>query len=348
MNYRMNQRIAAIAALSISLMGGSAYAAEATPQPIKAIVISAPMAQEQLQVTVNGAPLSVGGFKLADAKESMLPLRSVAEALGFTLTWNAETMSADLVKGNLQASVVTGEDRYAMNKMSKPLGTASALVDSKLFVPAAFVSEMLQAQVSVNESTVSISSAGKIKTATTKGIITALQNKDGHQTVRINGVGTDGIVLNVSKDTLFASANSTDTTVQFSDLTIGTEIEVEHSMAMTMSLPPQTAAYLITIVSKPEAADFIGTSGSIEEVRTSEDGVTSLLIKGAGLTEQSQSAIVLQLTDKTSLVGKDGQPIDKSVLVKGAKVIGFYNGVLTKSLPPIGKAAKIVLQASAE
>ncbi|MFC6227493.1 copper amine oxidase N-terminal domain-containing protein [Paenibacillus allorhizosphaerae] len=341
----MNKRIAALVALSISLTGGSAYAADSAPQPVQATVISAPVALEQLQVTVNGTALTAAGFKQADAKEPMLPLRDVTEALGFTLTWNAENMSTDLVKDNLLVTVTTGEDRYAVNKMYKTLGTAPALVDSKLFVPASFASEVLHAAVKIEGSTISITQEEQRKTATTKGVITAVRDNDGHQSVQINGVGPDGLVLNVGKDTVIESTDGT--AMVFSDLTIGTEIEAEHSLAMTMSLPPQTPTYKISVAYRPDAVDLIGTSGTIQDVRVSEDGMTSIVIKGTGLTEQSQSEVVLQLTDKTSLVNKEGETIEKSALVKGAKVIGFYNGVLTKSLPPIGKAWKVVLQAPA-
>ncbi|CAG7652596.1 Protease inhibitor [Paenibacillus solanacearum] len=343
MNYRMNKRIAAIVALSISLTGGAAYAADTTPQPIQAKVISAPITNEPFQIIVNGSALAIGGFKAADAKEPMLPLRDVTEALGFTLTWNAESMSADLVKQNLMVTVTTGEDRYAVNKMDKTLGTAPALVDSRLFVPASFASEVLRADVKIEGSTVSITQDEQRKTTTTKGVVTAVRDNEGHQAVQINGVGPDGLVLNVGKDTVIASSEGT--VMAFSDLTIGTEIEAEHSLAMTMSLPPQTAAYNITVSYRPDAVDLTGTSGKIQDVRKSDDGVTSIVIKGAGLTEQSQAEVVLQLTDQTTLVNKEGEAIDKDALVQGAKVIGFYNGVLTKSLPPIGKAWKVVLMA---
>jgi len=69
---------------------------------------------------------------------------------------------------------------------------------------------------------------------------------------------------------------------------------------------------------------------------------------GAGLTDQSQSEVTLQLTDDTSIVNSDGEKIDKLALVKGAKVLGFYQPVLTKSLPPIGKAWKVVLDVHEE
>jgi hypothetical protein len=85
----------------------------------------------------------------------------------------------------------------------------------------------------------------------------------------------------------------------------------------------------------------------IEEVRTSDDGTTSLRIKGAGLGDQSPSEVVLRLAPTTELINVNGEAVEKSSLVKGAKVIGYYTGMLTKSLPPIGTAWKIVLQAPA-
>ena len=90
------------------------------------------------------------------ATEPMIPLRAVTESLGFKLTWNPETFSVDLLKGNVFTTVKTGEDRYAINKMFTPLGTAPELVDSKLYVPASFVTKMLHGTVATEGNSVAI------------------------------------------------------------------------------------------------------------------------------------------------------------------------------------------------
>ena len=116
-------------------------------------------------------------------------------------------------------------------------------------------------------------------------------------------------------------------------------------MAATFSLPPQTSTSKITVLDTKRQANSLGTAGVVEEVRSDDKGNMSLLVKGTGLTETAPSEVVLQITDKTAIVDKNGDKVEKTALVKGANVIGFYGPALTKSLPPIGQAWKIVVDA---
>ncbi|ULL14254.1 copper amine oxidase N-terminal domain-containing protein [Paenibacillus sp. H1-7] len=334
----------ALLALSVALTGGAAYAApNDAPAAVQA---QAPTAQKDIQITVNGKAAALHGFQLYDGKEAMLPLRAVAEALGFTLTWNQEDLSVDLSKDAIWTKVKNGEDRYTINKMYKPLGTAPALVDNTMYIPASFVQEVLRANVVTEGGTVAITEQKKQQHVNATGVITAIRDANGHKAVQINGVAMDGLVLNVSDETAYQTADGAP--LKFTDLVLGMKVEVEHSLAATLSLPPQTPTFKITVLDKAEAKDVIGTAGTIEEVRTDDKGAVSVRIKGTGLTETSPSEVVLRLSEQSVLTDLKGEAIDKATLVQGAKVIGFYDGVLTRSLPPIGTAWKIVLQAQAE
>jgi hypothetical protein len=339
----------AAAALTLTMIlsgGGAVYASTGiTPFPAEPAPISATVAGP-LQILVNETSITESGFYNGEGTEAMLPLRAVAEALGYTLTWNEADYSVDLSKDNIFTNVKTGEDRYAYNKMIKTLGTAPKLMDSKLYVPSSFFSEIIPSTVNRQGQAVYVSTFIQRENVLAKGTITSLRESEkGHKAVQIKGFATDGIVLNVGEDTVFQTADGK--ALAFSDLAIGMEVEVEHSMAATMSLPPQTAVYKITVLSQLEEKDVIGTSGTIEEARTNDKGEVSLVIKGAGLTDHSPAEVVLQLTEKTVLVNADGEAIEAAQLEKGAKVVGFYTPRLTKSLPPIGTALKVVLVAEA-
>lgn len=74
---------------------------------------------------------------------AMVPLRKVAEALGFTVTWNGEEESAHLTNGKVQTTVFIGEDSYFMASaqaigMSAPqsLGAAAYEVNGTSWAPA--------------------------------------------------------------------------------------------------------------------------------------------------------------------------------------------------------------------
>lgn len=77
---------------------------------------------------------------------AMVPLRKVAETLGFTVTWNANDQSVQLKNDKVQTTVRLGEDLYyyataveGMTGMSKPspLGAAPYQKDGTTYVPAA-------------------------------------------------------------------------------------------------------------------------------------------------------------------------------------------------------------------
>lgn len=70
---------------------------------------------------------------------TMLPLRLVAEALGYKVTWNADTESIDLNKGAQFTSVTLGENAYFKNRMAKsPLSAAPLAAEGRTLVPVEF------------------------------------------------------------------------------------------------------------------------------------------------------------------------------------------------------------------
>lgn len=342
MNSGMKKSLAVLVA-TMTMTSGAAYASTDSPPAKDGYVqTTAASVERKMEIKVNGVPIAESGYQNGDEKEMMLPLRAVTEALGFTLTWKQEDLSVELNKGNLFTTVKTGVDRYAINKMEKSLGIAPVLLDNKMYVPVSFIGEVLHGTILTAGNSVSITLSEQVKTMTTKGVVTSVYSSDKYSSVHINGINTDGLVLNVGKDTLIETADGKK--LKLSDLKPGMAVQAEHSLAMTMSLPPQTPTYKITVLDGTDQKELIGTAGAIEDVRTGTNGEISLVIKGEGLTETSPDEVVLRLTDTTLITHENGEPADKSKLVKGAKVIGFYNSMLTKSLPPIGTAWKIVLE----
>lgn len=81
----------------------------------------------------------------------MVPLRQVAEALGYEVTWNGETQTVELTKGAHWTIVKIGEDNYNFARMIVKLGAAPELKDSKTYVPVNFLEEVLQKTVEVTK-----------------------------------------------------------------------------------------------------------------------------------------------------------------------------------------------------
>lgn len=345
-------KTAAALALALALTGGGAAWAQAgaSIQPLEQPVpILAPI--HAVNQTTNGIPVLVNGQSLSDTGylgldgEAMLPLRAVAEAMGFELQWSPEDYSAELTKGNIFTIVKTGENQYALNKMLKKLNAAPALVNSKLYVPSSFFGEILNSEVTTGNEGVSITAKEERKSVQATGVVTAVRDFEGRRSLHIKGYGMDGIVLNIGDETKILDADGNK--LDFSVLSIGMEVEVEHSLAMTMSLPPQTAAFQIKVISSLAEKDVLGTSGAIKEVRQGDDGEVSVRVTGLGLTDQSPQDVVLRITKDTVLLDADGKTIEAKELTEGAQVVGFYTPRLAKSLPPIGTALKMTLVAEA-
>ena len=178
-----------------------------------------------------------------------------------------------------------------------------------------------------------------------KGMITAIHDTDGFKSIQLQGTDTRGFILHIADDTVIASAGGSP--VRFADLRLGQQVEAEHALAMTASLPPQTRAYSITVM-ETGLPDVMATAGTIAKTQMGADGMPSLLIKGTGLTETSPAEVVLLLNAETLLVNPKGETLKVGDFVEGARVIGFYPPKLTKSLPPIGSAWKLVLETDGE
>ncbi len=87
-------------------------------------------------------PISVNGESIAARACVMVPLRAVAEPLGYTVTWDNGRVLVD--DGTLHATVTIGVDRYVLTTsredlvgMSAPfsLGAAPYVVDGVTYVP---------------------------------------------------------------------------------------------------------------------------------------------------------------------------------------------------------------------
>lgn len=346
MKKHLKKQAAALLVTAMAVSGGaSAFAAPSADvkqdrDPQQAELISAII---NYSLTINGKAAKNNGYMNQQTKEIMLPLREIAKALGYEIKWNNEDRSAELTKANtpIWSLVQTDKDEYNENKMLVKLGTAPANILGTLYVPAKYFSDVLHHGVVVEGATVAVTSeaseAEDVKTIKANGVITAVHNDENRKSVHINGAGPDGILLNVDENTVIL--NAAGEKIELKDLSLGLDVEVVHSMAMTMSLPGQTYASEIKVKKDSDVKDLIGTSGL---VTSNEDG-SKITVKGFGMTEASPAEVVLNVSSETVVVDQDGVEVKASELKKDDKVLAFFSPMLTKSLPPIGNAVKVVV-----
>lgn len=343
MKQQLKKQAASIIAASMILSGGAVYAESGTQAVVtSAQVISTEASEHSFRVIANDQNIATAGFMNKD-KHIMVPLRETSEALGFNVTWHQDKQSAEVSLANspIWTMVTTDVDQYAYNKMNVQLGAKPTKIAGKLYVPATFFSEIMRGQVVTEGNQVNVSFQNEdVKMVTAQGVITSVNDDEKYKSIQINGTGVDGTILNIDEETIIR--NSAGEQVDFSALSLGMSIEVKHSLAMTMSLPGQTYAYEITIVEAADDANMLGTSGAIEEVRQDDEGNLSIVVKGMGMSDVSPEQVVLRIDSETTIVDVEGKVIDTDELTKDAKVLAYYGPMLTKSLPPIGYAWKIV------
>ena len=138
------------------------YSLPAQTTPKKVIVLN--MAQE-VPAEAEGFSKIVAGEKEfdyveAEGAEGMIPVRSVLEALGFTVEWNGELRSVMINSGKFTFAI--GEDYYTIGRMAPvSLGQAPVCVcvdgTGITHVPMSFFTEIVGLNAEVAEGTLTFS-----------------------------------------------------------------------------------------------------------------------------------------------------------------------------------------------
>ncbi|WCN37396.1 copper amine oxidase N-terminal domain-containing protein [Aneurinibacillus uraniidurans] len=266
----------------------------------------------------------------------MVPVRTIADALGFTLTWHKENNTLELTKGNQWFQFKIGADNYNIAKMPVTLGVAPELTNNKTYVPLSFFRDVIKVNVQVDE-TGTISISDKAEEMMKHGVITSIDKSQ----IGINGF-THGLNLNITDSTIISTTDGQK--LSFKDLKLGMDVDVRTEKWATLSIPPMTNAVQIT-VKDATMNEMLGTTGEITDVQDIQNGMKQITVKGTKLSEQAQDTIVLVVSNKTSIIGtKDNQPVSIQELKTGQKLHAFYGPIMTRSLPPIGQAAKLMIE----
>lgn len=82
---------------------------------------------------------------------TMIPLRFVAEELGYEVKWNAESRTVEIMKGPQWSLITIGKDSYNFARMHIELGTAPIIINDRTFVPLNFAEQVLVSEVEMME-----------------------------------------------------------------------------------------------------------------------------------------------------------------------------------------------------
>jgi hypothetical protein len=175
----------------------------------------------------------------------MVPVRAVAETLGYNVEWNSETKG--IVVENLPQyyTFYLGTDGYTFAKTAPvKLGKEPVLIDGTTYVPVSFFTQIMDIETEFNENYVNfIKKTQETDTASVGGNaeITSVNKDTKEIVVEDEELGT--IVLLLSDDVTDADGN----VIDWENLSVGDKVSVVYSDVMTMSEPPVNNPVSITV-----------------------------------------------------------------------------------------------------
>lgn len=170
----------------------------------------------------------------------------------------------------------------------------------------------------------------KVESQDFRGIIKEIYNgKDVTYVTISDELGHHGqIRLVVGKETKITDKNGKK--INITDLKNGMTIEGKHSLAMTFSIPPQTAAFEIKIVDLNSEVDQekVEFNGKILSVDKGYNGNYEIFIERA-----DDEQIILLASSDTKVTDAKGRIIKISDLEKGMKISGYHSLIMQPSFP---------------
>lgn len=289
---------------------------------------------EPCALTVDGKAVEEEIILRDDA--TMLPLRAMAEAIGYTVSWQAESGTA----------VLSGisDDIFVkpVSATAKSVEKNAEIHNDKTYVPIEFVNEVLGLTYDVDENNgninIYVSGINNYESeelAAEKSTVTVNSVEEGKISVNDENIGE--VILMISEETeILKDGEKT----ELSEIKEGDKLAVLYSPAMTMSLPPQCTAVSIEILSennKEEQNETVSFDGEVLEI--TEDGMVVVS------SENYKNGIALKITENTRINHSVNKRIYKAEdLEVGMKISGEHSAAMTRSIPPQTEAFSIVIK----
>lgn len=256
----------------------------------------------------------------------MLPLRAMAETMGYEVSWDAEQGVATLLKEKDELFVKPDAARSA-EFMAK-------IYNDRTYVHPDFVKVSMNLDYTEDENgNINIISSNSEEASLIRKV-TVNSIEEGSISVNDEQVGE--VILMISEETKITKAGAQ---IKLSDITKEDVLMVEYSPAMTMSLPPQTTAVSIEVLTDESdiAEENVTYEGKISEI--TEDGM--VVVKA----ENDPYGVALKVTENTQISHSVNKRIYKTEdLEAGLTVTAVHSNMMTRSLPPQAEAISIVIK----
>lgn len=171
-----------------------------------------------------------------------------------------------------------------------------------------------------------------------EGKIAEIKESKGGIMTLIKGKGVNSEV-NLVIDNKTEVVNEKGKKLSIKDLKKGITVKAFYGPIVTASLPPVSTAQKIVVMQKKE---LFPIQGNILNIRTNKES-HMIHIKGEKLSETGLNQIILNINKDTKIVNVEGKELSINDLKEGTEVRAYYGPMLTRSLPPIGTAKKVVV-----
>ena len=240
---------------------------------------------------------------------------------------------------------------YTLNGQTILTDTTTLSYQNKNYVSVADLANALGLDVKYENNTVSLISP-QDKVITIPQAIIREVIPESNQIVILptdaKDTPTDYLILNITSETTIQNAYS-NLVYTLEDLQEGMTLSVEHSAAMTRSLPPQTAAYTLTILENnntctlndEKAGDTILSKMNIVRVNADE---SYFIVVPEGKDETDfYDQIIIRYSKDTLMHTQSGQELT-SAFKEGQIVTIKVGPAATLSIPPQMLALEITLE----
>lgn len=345
MNKKMTLRILSTAAALGMLTSATAFAENVPLIKLEpAAPVSAPAAEIEpampistlLQtgnITINGLPVPAN--TMTEKGLIMIPVRAIAEALGYEVGWEEEANRVTLTRGAQYITMTLDQDAYTFSRMAPvTLGSAPVLVnDSTTYVPVTFLSEILGAEYTADGDKLDVIQMSPVTVKT----VDLDEN-----TISVEDDALGEVIVRLTEDTVITNAGKS---AAKEDIKADSLIHILYSPAMTMSLPPQTTAVKIEVnPNAPVDADKENNDINSEETVAFEGTIKEVMSKDEILVEIKGSDTVLILSDNTNIHHRiNRMRYTAEDLKEGMKISGQISQAMTRSLPPQTAVFEIVI-----
>lgn len=262
-------------------------------------------------------------------KEIMAPMREICNALHIEVEWDEKTRTVTGKKLGQEMKLTIGDNKVIIDGKEIKLNTPVKIENHRTIVPLALFNEILGYDVDYDKNTKKIS-INTIKNI--KGVIKSIDRSE--KDPEASGESRVIVIETEKGDvTAFISVLDADILGGYDNIKEGAKIELIGELGNDN----------IVVAKSVILQEYLNIEGNVTKIEKNEDN-TRILIEGERTEENLYDKIYLNITKNTKILDESGKKLNIEDIEEGGKIQAFYGPIVTRSMPPIGSAEKIILK----